>query len=247
VAAPTRTSKLDARALDELEVAIEDLRLAFERYFIGIDRVAPQRKREDLDREIKRMSGRGTANTAVRFRLDALRGRFVTYDQHWRRILRDIENGTFVRVVAESERRKRLLAAEKQRERTLALSNQMQASQESADENLSAANGNDEQSPVNETSSPSEGRPKPGGARPPPAAPARLPEGIDAAKARALFKAYVAAKKENGESIDGLSYSGLVNKLAAEIPRLSEAHGKAIEFDVSREGGKVRLVARVRK
>ncbi|HET6585423.1 MAG TPA: hypothetical protein VFG69_18320, partial [Nannocystaceae bacterium] len=43
--------------LDELEHDIEALRLAYEKYFLGIDRAAPVRQRDRLDRRFRLLEG----------------------------------------------------------------------------------------------------------------------------------------------------------------------------------------------
>jgi hypothetical protein len=86
--------------LDELEHDIEALRLAYDKYFLGIDRAAPVRQRERLDRRFRRLEGGQMRTTVLRFRLSGLRARYVTYAHYWARVLDQIERGVWRRDLA---------------------------------------------------------------------------------------------------------------------------------------------------
>ena len=91
--------------LDDLEEEIELLKVAYERYFNGVDRIPPRREHDTVKlhlRNIQRMRG---GVTAIRFRTQSLKARIVTYEHYWTRILRQIELGTFKRLLAVSARR----------------------------------------------------------------------------------------------------------------------------------------------
>lgn len=213
--------------LDEVEESIEMLKVAYERYFNGVDRIPPTRDHDAVKLGVRQLFGMHTGSTAVRFRAQGLKARLVTYEQYWTRILGQIERGTFKRVVAESKRREfeiRHKRAEHPAETTPS------APQDAAPSGPAAA---EPDAPV-------------GLAKRTPSGRVSLPDGLDASEARALFKQFVAAKKAAGESIDGLTYGRMVEKLAREVPKLQEKHGEGIRFEVSTDGGKVRLRARRR-
>jgi hypothetical protein len=219
--------------LDDLEEDIELLKVAYERYFNGVDRIPPRREHDRVKlhlRNIERMPGRVTA---LRFRTQTLKARVVTYEHYWTRILRQIEQGTFKRLLAVSARREH--EARKRR--------------------VEEAGGSAAQSGVRSVVDPAQSgiRTKldrgavdgSGSAR---AAPSRqLPDGVGAQEARDLFKQFVAAKKAAGESVNGLTYGRLIDKLAREVPKLQKKHGDEIRFEVDTSGGKVRLRARKRR
>jgi hypothetical protein len=71
-----------------------------------------------------------------------------------------------------------------------------------------------------------------------------LPPGVDPKAARELFKQFVAAKKAAGESVEGLTYGRMLDKLSKEVPKLQEKHGAGLRFEVATVDGKVRLRAR---
>jgi hypothetical protein len=68
---------------------------------------------------------------------------------------------------------------------------------------------------------------------------------VDPEHLREVFKQLVKAKRAAGESTDGLTYAALVRKLSREAPKLKRKHNCAnLRFEVSTEGGKVRLRSR---
>src|SRR5690606_32615776 len=99
------TPRLSMEHLDEVEEQIELLKVAYERYFNGVDRVPPAREHDAVRLSVRRLFGLHTGSTAVRFRAQGLKARLVTYEQYWTRILGQIERGTFKRILAESKRR----------------------------------------------------------------------------------------------------------------------------------------------
>ena len=202
------------------------LKVAYERYFNGVDRVPPARQHDKVKRQVRNLQRIRSASTQLRFRSQGLKARLVTYEQYWTRILRQIEKGTFKRVLAVSAKRERefqIRRAEKQAE-----------SAQAAQSGVLAKVDESEQSGVRPKRKP---RPKPS-ARP------QLPEGMDSKYARSLFKNFIAAKKAAGEPVKGLTYGKLVTKLAREVPKLQQKHGTSIRFEVATVNGKVRLRAR---
>lgn len=220
--------------LDELEQTIELLKVAFERYFNGVDRVPPTREHDAVKRTVGTLLTIRGGPTAVRFRLQNLKARLVTYEHYWTRILLQIEKGTFKRIVAESGRRQ-----QQADRRQLEAQSRVDAVEEVEEiEEVApprASQSGHYRMPV--------ARPA---AAPPPPPRANLPSGMDAGEARDLFKQFVAAKKAAGEPTAGLTYGKLVDKLSRELPDLQAKHGGDIRFEVATVNGKVRLRARSR-
>lgn len=209
--------------LDEIEEAIEMLKVAYERYFNGVDRVPPTRDHDAVKLQVRNLARMQTGSTAVRFRAQGLKARLITYEQYWTRILGQIERGTFTRVVAESKRREYEIRRKRPEE----------------DSAAPAPGGGPPTTPA-EPNAPTAASPRP------PSRPVALPDGMNASEARELFKEFVAAKKAAGESTSGLTYGRLVEKLAKELPVLQEKHGAGIRFEVTTVNGKVQLRARRR-
>jgi hypothetical protein len=217
--------------LDELEEAIEMLKVAFERYFNGVDRVPPTREHDDVKRQVRTWLTHRGGGTAIRFRLQNLKARLVTYEHYWTRILLQIEKGTYKRILVESERRQ--LAAERKAAEPLPAAEHVGESQlvDEAPPARASQSGSRHRIPI---------------VRPPPPPRPNLPAGVDAVEARELFKQFVAAKKAAGEPVAGLTYGKLIDKLARELPDLRAKHGGDIRFEVATVNGKVRLRARSR-
>jgi hypothetical protein len=91
-------SEID-RELDELQSKTELLRALYEQYFMGFERTEPLAQRKDVERRVKNLRRAELRNTAQRFKLNTLVQRFNTMQQHWTRVVREIENGTYRRDV----------------------------------------------------------------------------------------------------------------------------------------------------
>jgi hypothetical protein len=87
------------KELEALEHKAEHLRALYEQYFMGIDRVEPLIHRRDVERRIVVLRREQLRNTAQRFKFNTLVQRFNTMSQHWARVVREIENGTYRRDV----------------------------------------------------------------------------------------------------------------------------------------------------
>ena len=223
--------------LDDFEEEVELLKVAYERYFNGVDRIPPAREHERVKlhlRNIQRMRG-GT--TALRFRTQSLRARLVTYEHYWNRILRQIEKGTFKRVLAESKRREFELRQRKQVEQSAQAAQSGIHAKVEVEEGATHPAQSGIQAKLDQTDAKARRASK---AR-------QLPDGVDAKEARELFKNFVKAKKAAGEPVDGITYGRLVDKLAREVPKLQKKHGDSIHFEVATVDGKVRLRARKSK
>lgn len=80
--------------LDELEQAIFLLKINYDKYFNGFEKIEPQRDREQLRRLIREMQQECPNNTAQQHRMRALKARFTSYELYWQRNLVMIERGT---------------------------------------------------------------------------------------------------------------------------------------------------------
>jgi hypothetical protein len=87
------------KELDELETKGEQLRALYEQYFMGLERHEPAVLRRDVERRIKVLRREQIRNTAQRFKFNVLVQRYNTMQQHWARVVREIENGTYRRDV----------------------------------------------------------------------------------------------------------------------------------------------------
>lgn len=209
--------------LDDLEEAIEHLKVSYDRFFYGVDKMPPLRTHEAVERMVRELLRRPVTSTQLRFRFNTLKARLNTYGQYWQRIMRQIEAGTYKRVLAESERREFLERQRKAEERK-------EAAQAAAAGDEDGAQGDSAARPSRRAR--------------PPSRPPELPPGMDPREARDLFKNFVQAKRAAGEKIEGITYGALVKKLANEVPKLEKKHGGKVRFEVATIDGKVRLRAR---
>ncbi len=87
---------LNAR-LDEFEQKLFLLKIAYEKYFSGIEPIEPVKEREDLRRLVRTLQRERITNTRQRFRLQQLRARFASMELYWQRNLLMLERGTHPR------------------------------------------------------------------------------------------------------------------------------------------------------
>jgi hypothetical protein len=92
-------------ALDALEEELEEIKVKYEMYFIGAERMEPGRRREDLKRNIARLKNVFTRNAGIRFRVQALHARYLSYERLWLRSTREKEAGTYRRDVLKARRK----------------------------------------------------------------------------------------------------------------------------------------------
>jgi hypothetical protein len=83
--------------IDKLEDDFKKLRVAYEKYFAGVEKLEPLKDRDAWRKRLRDLMTTRIANTAKRFRLQGLQATLVTHEQYWNRITRQIEEGTFKR------------------------------------------------------------------------------------------------------------------------------------------------------
>ncbi|HLK39835.1 MAG TPA: MXAN_5187 C-terminal domain-containing protein [Polyangiaceae bacterium] len=93
------------KLVGELEIAVDRLRSLYEQYFMGIEKLEPTVPRKDVDRRIHTLRKEQIRNTAQRFRFQMVLQRYNTYQTHWQRICREIENGTYKRHLLKANQR----------------------------------------------------------------------------------------------------------------------------------------------
>lgn len=105
-------SSQDRRSNEEIEELLEELaklmdrtKILYEQYFMGIQKLPPQQLHKNIDRLIIELTREHIRNTALRYRLTTLKQKYGSYNTYWRRILREIEQGRYVRDIAKAGRR----------------------------------------------------------------------------------------------------------------------------------------------
>ena len=227
------TSEEATDLLKRLEAQLAALRNKHEQYFLGLERVAPDKEREALKKQIDDFKFLVGKNTGLKFGVQSLFNRFLSYERMWLRTEKDIEEGRYTRDLFKARLHRR------HREQT------------------------DPDIPIIEEpeSEPEPLAPPPATAPRPPGQPATLrpatspplprktgaePPGIIPSdeKLRAVYQAYVSAKKQCKESTAGLTFEDVASQLREQVPQiLAQTKAKAIDFKVVIKDGKATLRA----
>jgi hypothetical protein len=103
VAGPNGTQKLPqeklADDLDELEESIASLHVLYEKYFLGIDRRNPDQERKRVSGRMRELRNTLVRNTMLKFRINTMFAKLISFERMWDRTLREIEEGTYKRDV----------------------------------------------------------------------------------------------------------------------------------------------------
>lgn len=101
--------KAPARDIDkeihDLEERVDRLRVLYEQYFLGFEKLEPTVPRKEVDRRFAILRKENIRNTALRYRFNVVNQKYNTYAMHWTRICRQIEEGTFKRHVKKAQER----------------------------------------------------------------------------------------------------------------------------------------------
>lgn len=92
--------------LEDLEQRLERLRVLYEQWFQGFERIEPSVPRKDVERRMQRLRRESPRNTALRFRFQTLWQRYTTLQTYWGRIARQIEEGTYRRDLMKARKRR---------------------------------------------------------------------------------------------------------------------------------------------
>jgi hypothetical protein len=228
----------------KLEEELEALKAKYEQYFLGVERKEPVRWREELRKRVLRVKEAFTRNTGLRFRLQSLHARYLSYERLWLRSAREREEGTYRRDLFKARLRakdpvpqpeaKPAPAAEKSATRPAA----EPATGPAAAPAPAAAQADRASAAAGAAPGP---RSAPAPAQKPPAP---APGGVTDTQLRALYTAYIAAKKSCNEDVSRLTYDAVATSVSKQIPELMARYkAKAVEFRVEVKGGKAVLKA----
>lgn len=82
-----------------LELKLNQLKLDYEKYFLGTRPTEPAQLRSEVQKTVIRMSNARITNSAIRFKFNSLNGRYQAFKRQWDSVLRQIEAGTYKRHV----------------------------------------------------------------------------------------------------------------------------------------------------
>ena len=83
--------------LDTIDKTLERVKTLYEQYFLAIQKQPPAFLHNEIERKLRDLTQLQIRNTGLRYRLATLQQKFGAYNSYWKRTLRQIENGTYVR------------------------------------------------------------------------------------------------------------------------------------------------------
>jgi hypothetical protein len=94
-----------AEELDRVDEDLTKLQVLYEKYFLGIDRKPPDKERTSVAKRLREMRTTFVKNTGLKFRINTLFAKLISYERMWDRTLREIEDGTYKRDVFKAKYR----------------------------------------------------------------------------------------------------------------------------------------------
>lgn len=222
--------------LNRFDNEVDKLKVVFEQYFVGVEKKPPTDRMEALQKELRqKILGVRSTNTAYKFKRQTVEQKFVTLKNYWDRVLKEIEEGTYVRVRKRAElheRQKAAAAEEMARRRVINEAVKAGKPVSEALKEFEAGRGMG-QPPAG--SAPAGAKTGAQAQRPAAARPAASP--IDQ-----LHEVYMSARQKTGEgAVDRAAFQAMIQK---QIPAIKEKFNcRTVEFKVVVENGKTKLKA----
>lgn len=94
-----------AEDLDALDEDLTNLHVLYEKYFLGIDRRPPEQERKKVATKMRELRTTLVKNTALKFRINTLFAKLISFERMWDRTLGEIEAGTYKRDVFKAKLR----------------------------------------------------------------------------------------------------------------------------------------------
>jgi hypothetical protein len=90
--------------LEYIDKTLDRTKVLYEQYFLGMQKQPPAQLHTDVERRLRELQQLNIRNTGLRYRFATLQQKFGSYNSYWRRTLRQIENGTYIRNLAKISR-----------------------------------------------------------------------------------------------------------------------------------------------
>ena len=219
-------------ACQELEEELESLKAKYEQYFLGVERREPNRWRDEVKKKVMRIKGAFTRNAGLKFRIQSLHARYLSYERLWLRSVREKEEGTYRRDVFKAKLRSKHEEA---------------AAEDPAPPPPPVAPATPQRKPAAPAAAAvaaAQGAPpaKPGPVARPASPPAK--GGMSDGQMRTLYNQYLAAKMSCREDVSKLTYDAVASTVAKQIPELmTRFKAKSVEFKVEVKDGRAVLKA----
>jgi len=107
-----------AEDLDALDEAMSGLQVLYEKYFLGIDRRPPDQERRQVSEKMRLLKTTQVKNTGLKFRIQTMFAKLISFERMWDRTLREIEDGTYKRDVFKAKLRQARQSSDPQRPRS---------------------------------------------------------------------------------------------------------------------------------
>ncbi len=244
------------QACAALEEELAEVRAAYDQFFAGVERQPPAKRHAALKKKVLALKNQFVKHTAASFRIQNLTQKLATYERLWERSLKETESGTSRRDAFRLKRKSGQLPQPSAPVRP--------APGHTLDEDLDLsdldeapppppAKAEAPKTPVASGSPPEASvfrAPAVRPSSPPPVKPlaAKAPiasdGGLSDKKVKAIYDAYVTAKKRCGEDVSKLSFETVAATLKKQVPTLLKQHNaSAVEFKVVIKDGKAILRA----
>lgn len=239
--------------ISELQKKFDRLKVLYEQFFMGIERIEPLTLRKEITRAIIGLQGVHLRNSTLRFKVATLIQKWNIYQSYWNRTLRDIELGRYERHVVTARKRAEREGVEFPAEEMGLGGFHPQKHAETS--HLADAQGQEGAAGPAPKGQPA-AKDQPAAAAPaqaaatPPRQPPPIPQSAQAAKGlvpgmsdkdvRELYQKVISAQRAAGEQNE-TRFETLVAQLSRQVPKLMEEHGTKVAFDVVNKDGKVRL------
>lgn len=272
------------RECDGCESDLVALKVAWEQFFLGIERRPPTQLYEDFKKRLARLKNQFTRVTGLKFRINTLHQKFLSYDRLWQRTLNEMEQGTYKRDIfkAKMHARKEEFEAKAKEARQKKKDDNFDITEDLGDMGLDdeldqAASAKPPPPPAKPALpsvaavaplvpglTPAAGSAKSAAVPARPAAPSQpvpraaaptaavrppMPasassEGMSDAKVKAIYDAYVTAKRRCAEDTSKITLESVAATLKKQVPELMKKHNaKGVDFKVVIKDGKALLRA----
>ncbi|RMG17718.1 MAG: hypothetical protein D6729_08380 [Deltaproteobacteria bacterium] len=105
-----------AATIDQLDEELNELKVRYEQYFLGMELRAPTQRKEQLRQKLMALKREFIRNTALKFKLNTLWNKYLSYERMWERTVKEIEEGRYRRDVFKARLRSRARQEQSARE-----------------------------------------------------------------------------------------------------------------------------------
>jgi hypothetical protein len=216
-----------AKELDAVEAELAALKVAYEQYFLGIERMPPTKQYAEMKKRVAKLKGAFVRQTAIKFRVQAVQSKFLSYERLWTRTLQEMEAGTYRRDLFKAKLHQQKKAPATQPPTVAPLMPEVDADAAAVPEVPAA--------PAQAATQARSRAPVPSGS---------AAQALSDARLKAIYDAYVTAKKRCQEDVSKLTFESVAANLRKQVPELMKKHNASgVDFKVVIKDGKAILRA----